>query len=261
MLKKRIVQYWTTIKDTCKKHKKTALAILLIIAVAAGGSVGYKLMTATDSGVASNEKKLEQAKEAEEEAISEEKKAEEELEKAKKSGDKEAIEEAEKKVEQAKKKVTSAKKEVTSSSSGSSGSNSSGSKPSKPSNSSGSSSSSGGSSASKPSKPSGGNSGSSGSSGSSSSGSSTSKPSKPAHQHKWEPVYSERQVPYEVDEGYWAMICGNCGAVNPSEEHMENHWLNGEMYGKREEWVSNIVTKYKTEKYIDYYKCSCGAKK
>lgn len=255
MLKKRIVQYWTTIKDTCKKHRKTAIAILLIIAVAAGGSVGYKLMTATNSGVASSEKKLEQAKEAEEEAISEEKKAEAELEKAKKSGDKEAIEAAEKKVAEAKEKVDSAKKKVSSSS----GSNSSASKPSssKPSNSSGSSSSSGGSSTSKPSKPSGG----SGSSGSSSSGSSTSKPSKPAHQHKWEPVYGERQVPYEVDESYWATICTDCGLENPSITHIKEHIKNGGNGGTKDTFIEKYVTKYKTEKYIDHYECSCGARK
>lgn len=263
MLKKRIVQYWTTIKDTCKKHKKTALAILLIIAVAASGSVGYKLMTATDSGVASNEKKLEQAKEAEEEAVSEEKKAEEELEKAKKSGDKEAIEKAEKKVEQAKKKVTSAKKEVASSSKGSSGSNSSASKPSssKPSNSSGSSSSSGGSSASKPSKPSGGSSGSSGSSGSNSSGSSTSKPSKPAHQHKWEPVYDTKietktkEVPYSVE------ICDTCGVENPTDAHLKDHLFNDGGYNTHREVRYKTETYEEKVKFIAYYICSCGKTK
>ena len=289
MLKKRIVQYWTTIKDTCKKHRKTAIAILLIIAVAAGGSVGYKLMTGTDSGVASDEQKLEQAKEAEEEAISEEKKAEDELkdaekelEKAKKSGDKDAIAKAEKKVEAAKEKVNSTKKKVEKakeevaestdkkpSSSNSSASSSNSNK--KPSNSgSNSSSSSGSSSASKPSKPSGGSSsGSSGSSGSGSGGgSSTSKPSKPAHSHRWTPVYGTRQVPYEVEEQVEVMVCGNCGAINPSNEHMEAHILQWQKdgcsypcYGTHSDVRLETVTKYRTEKYVKYYKCSCGARK
>ncbi|MBE5035737.1 DUF1090 domain-containing protein [Gallibacter intestinalis] len=282
MLKKRIVQYWTTIKDTCKKHKKTALAILLIIAVAAGGSVGYKLMTATDSGVASNEKKLEQAKEAEEEAVKEEKSAEDELkdaekelEKAKKSGDKDAIAKAEKKVETAKEKVNSTKKKVEKakeevaestdkkpSSSNSSASSSNSNK--KPSNSgSNSSSSSGSSSASKPSKPSGG---SSGSSGSSSGGSSTSKPSKPAHTHSYTiPVYGERTttVTKYREEAYDVKVCGICGMDNPSIEHAKAHVKNDGNYN------DYIETRYKkvpyketvTEKYIKYYKCSCGAKK
>lgn len=287
MLKKRIVQYWTTIKDTCKKHKKTALAILLIIAVAAGGSVGYKLMSATDSGVASNEKKLEQAKEAEEEAVKEEKSAEDELkdaekelEKAKKSGDKDAIAKAEKKVEAAKekvnltkKKVEKAKEEVAESTdkkesassnkkpSSSNSSVSSNNSNKKPSNS--GSSSSGGSSASKPSKPSGG---SSGSSGSSSSGSSTSKPSKPAHTHSYNiPVYGERTttVTKYRTESYDVLICGICGQEEPSYEHKTNHVMNGEGYN------SYVETRYKTvpyeetvtEKYLKYYKCSCGAKK
>lgn len=283
MLKKRIVQYWTTIKDTCKKHKKTALAILLIIAVAAGGSVGYKLMTATDSGVASNEKKLEQAKEAEEEAVKEEKAAEDELkdaekelEKAKKSGDKDAIAKAEKKVEVAKEKVNSTKKKVEKAkeevaestdkkpSSSNSSVNSSNSNK-KPSNSgSNSSSSSGSSSASKPSKPSGGNSGSSGSSGSSSSGSSTSKPSKPAHTHNYTiPVYGERTttVTKYRTESYDVLICGICGQEEPSYEHKTNHVMNGEGYN------SYVETRYKqipyeetiVEQYIKGYRCSCGS--
>lgn len=225
--------------EKIKRNKKKAIiAILVALCLVGGAAGGYSYMTNTDLGKADV---ASQSDDKELTAEEKEKAAEEELEKAKKSGDKEAIEKAEKEVEKAKEKVNAS----NSNSSSNKGSYS------KPSN-------SGSSSNTKPSKPSSGN---SGSSGSSSSGSSTSKPSKPAHQHKWEPVYDERQVPYEVDEGYWAMICGNCGAVNPSEEHMENHWLKGEMYGKREEWVSNIVTKYKTEKHIDYYKCSCGAKK
>ena len=285
MLKKRIVQYWTTIKDTCKKHKKTALAILLIIAVAAGGSVGYKLMTATDSGVASNEKKLEQAKEAEEEAVKEEKAAEDELkdaekelEQAKKSGDKDAIAKAEKKVEAAKEKVNSTKKKVEKAkeevaestdkkesassnkkpSSSNSSVNSSNSNK-KPSN---SSSSSGGSSASKPSKPSGG---SSSSSGSSSSGSSTSKPSKPAHQHKWEPVYGEKT--YTVTDYKYieesVLICDMCGAENPSNAHKEEHMIKDGDYKSHREIRTKKVPYQKevTDKYVKYYHCSCGKTK
>lgn len=280
MLKKRIVQYWTTIKDTCKKHRKTAIAILLIIAVAAGGSVGYKLMTATDSGVASDEQKLEQAKEAEEEAIKEEKSAEDELkdaekelEKAKKSGDKDAIAKAEKKVEAAKEKVNSTKKKVEKakeevaestdkkpSSSNSSASSSNSNK--KPSNSgSNSSSSSGSSSASKPSKPSGGSSGSSGSSG----GSSTSKPDKPAHSHSWTPVYGERTttVTKYKDEAYSVLICNVCGAENPTNEHKKEHVRAGEGYSSHTEVRYKKVPYEETvvEKYIKYYKCSCGARK
>ncbi|MBE5036179.1 DUF1090 domain-containing protein [Gallibacter intestinalis] len=286
MLKKRIVQYWTTIKDTCKKHKKTALAILLIIAVAAGGSVGYKLMTSTDSGVASNEKKLEQAKEAEEEAVKEEqsaedelKDAEKELEKAKKSGDKDAIAKAEKKVEAAKEKVNSTKKKVEKakeevaestdkkpSSSNSSASSSNSNK--KPSNSgSNSSSSSGGSSASKPSKPSGG---SSGSSGSSSSDSSTSKPSKPAHQHKWEPVYGEKTVTKYKKVPYGVVVCDadGCNAefLSPEEDdlgynHFKSHALNGESYSSHNEIRYKKEAYQDTETYIKYYRCTCGATK
>lgn len=230
-------------------HKKKAIiAILVALCLVGGAAGGYSYMTHTDFGKAEvSETELKDAEKAEDKAVSEEKKAEEELEKAKKSGDKEAIEKAEKKVEQAKKKVTSAKKEVASSSKGSSGSNSSASKPSKP-------------SSSKPSNSSG--------SSSSSGGSSASKPSKPTHQHSWQPVYGEKQVPYEVEEQVEVMVCGNCGAINPSNEHMEAHILQWQKdgcsypcYGTHSDVRTETVTKYKTEKYIKYYKCSCGATK
>ena len=219
--------------------KKVAIALVLILCLAGGGAaVGYKAMTSTDFGKAEvSSTELNDAEKAEDKAVSEEKKAEEELEKAKKSGDKEAIEKAEKKVEAANKNNSSTKKPSSSTNK-------------KPSN-------SGSSSANKPSKPSSGNSGSSGSG-----SGSTSKPNKPAHQHNWKPEYGTREVPYQVDEGgYYVTVCATCGVENPSYEHMRDHALKGENDAEKEVYKPNYVTKYRTEKYIKYYKCSCGATK
>lgn len=237
-------------------HKKKAIiAILVALCLVGGAAGGYSYMTHTDFGKAEvSETELKDAEKAEDKAVSEEKKAEEELEKAKKSGDKEAIEKAEKKVEAAKEKVSSAKKEVASANKGSShktnaSSNKNNSSTKKPSN-------SGNSSTNKPS------SGNGGSSGSSSGGSSTSKPSKPSHQHSWKPEYGTREVPYQVDEGgYYVTVCVTCGVENPSYEHMRDHALKGENDAEKEVYKPNYVTKYRTEKYIKYYKCSCGATK
>ena len=245
-------------------HKKKAIiAILVALCLVAGAAGGYSYMTHTDFDKAEVSKtELKDAEKAEDKAISEEKKAEEELEKAKKSGDKEAIEKAEKKVEAAKEKVLSAKKEVASANKGSShktnaSSNKNNSSTKKPSN-------SGNSSTNKPS------SGNSGSSGSSSGGSSSSKPSKPTHQHSWQPVYGEKQVAYETIEYYYPPVCNDCereiSEIQKTEdlrEHLYNHVINGGTGGTSEGIIrkEKKVTKYKTEKYIKYYKCSCGATK
>lgn len=241
-------------------HKKKAIiAILIALFLVGGAAGGYSYMTHTDFDKAEVSKtELKDAEKAEDKAVLEEKKAEEELEKAKKSGDKEAIEEAEKKVEAAKEKVSSAKKEVASANKGTShktnaSSNNNNSSTKKPSN-------SGSSSANKPSKPSSGNSG----------GSSTSKPSKPTHQHSWQPVYGEKQVAYETIEYYCPPVCNDCereiSEIQKTEdlrEHLYNHVINGGTGGTSEGIIrkEKKVTKYKTEKYIKYYKCSCGATK
>lgn len=248
--------------EKIKRNKKKAIiAILVALCLVGGAAGGYSYMTHIDFGEAEvSSTELKDAEKAEDKAVLEEKKAEEELEKAKKSGDKEAIEKAEKKVEAAKEKVSSAKKEVASANKGNShktnaSSNKNNSSTKKPSN-------SGSSSTNKPS------SGNSGSSGSSSGGSSTSKPSKPTHQHSWQPVYGTKQVPYQVEEQVEVMVCGNCGAINPSNEHMEAHILQWQKdgcsypcYGTHSDVRTETVTKYRTEKYIKYYKCSCGATK
>ena len=228
--------------------KKVAIALVLVLCLVGGSVTGYKVMTSSDFGKAEvSSTELKDAEKAEDKAVSEEKKAEEELEKAKKSGDKEAIEKAEKKVEAAKEKVSSAKKEVASANKGSSHK--------------------GNSSTNKPSKPSSGN---SGSSGSSSGGSSSSKPSKPTHQHSWQPVYGEKQVAYETIEYYYPPVCNDCereiSEIRKTEdlrEHLYNHVINGGTGGTSEGIIrkEKKVTKYKTEKYIKYYKCSCGATK
>lgn len=238
--------------------KKVAIALVLVLCLAGGSAaVGYKAMTSTDFGKAEvSSTELKDAEKAEDKAVLEEKKAEEELEKAKKSGDKEAIEKAEKKVKAAKEKVSSAKKEVASANKGSShktnaSSNKNNSSTKKPSN-------SGNSSTNKPSKPSSGN---SGSSGSSSGGSSTSKPSKPAHQHNWKPEYGTREVPYKDIEYYQVTICTDCGMERPSLEHSYAEMDKGGNGGTKEVTKSKEVTKYRTEQYVKYYKCSCGATK
>lgn len=122
--------------------------------------------------------------------------------------------------------------------------------------SSGSSSSSSNSSSS--SKPSSG--GSSGGSSSSSGGSSSSadKPSKPAHTHSWQPVYGEKQVPVYSTQS--VVVCDVCGASGVSREHMVNHAKAGEGSASHTEQIK-VQTGTKTETYVKYYKCSCGATK
>lgn len=218
-------------------HKKKAIiAILIAICMVGGAAGGYVYMTNTDFGKADV---TSQSDDKELTAEEKEKKAEEELEKAKKSGDKEAIEKAEKKVAEVKEKVNSDKKKVSSSSEGSSSS----------------------SSVSKPSSGSSGSSSSGSSSSSSGGSSSTSKPSKPAHSHSWTPVYGERQVPYEEIVEIPITICNDCGMENPSLEHSYAEMDKGNSGGTTGTWKTEKVTKYKAEKYIKYYKCSCGATK
>ena len=235
------------IKESISKaphKKKTIIAILIALCMVGGAAGGYVYMTHTDFGKADV---ASQSDDKELTAEEKEKAAEEELEKAKESGDKEAIEAAEKKVAEAKEKVNSDKKKVSSSSKGSSSS----------------------SSVSKPSSGSSGSS-SSGSSSSSSGGSSTSKPSKPTHHHSWQPVYGEKQVAYETIEYYYPPVCNDCereiSDIQKTEdlrEHLYNHVINGGTGGTSEGIIGKEkkVTKYKTEKYIKYYKCSCGATK
>lgn len=109
-------------------------------------------------------------------------------------------------------------------------------------------------------KPTSGSSNKGSSSGGSSSGGNSSS-TKPAHQHSWQPVYGTRSVPYTATEYYQVMICTNCGAENPSSEHLEQHTLNYESAGRKEVTKSRQVTKYKTESYVSGYRCSCGATK
>lgn len=216
-------------------HKKKAIiAILIAICMVGGAAGGYVYMTHTDFGKADV---ASQSDDKELTAEEKEKAAEEELKKAKESGDKEAVKEAEKEVEKAKEKVNASNSNSSSSNSSSHKSNS------------------GTSNKGSYSKPS--NSGSSGSS-----SSSASKPSKPAHSHSWTPVYGERQVAYQEDiGGYFVDVCTNCGAENPSTQHLKNHVMNGESAGAKEEYKPHYVTKYKTEKVFSHYKCSCGATK
>lgn len=235
------------IKESISKapHKKKVISVIVIALLMVGGAAGgYVYMTNTDFGKADV---ASQSDDKELTAEEKEKAAEEELEKAKESGDKEAIEKAEKKVAEVKEKVNSDKKKVSSSSEGSSSS----------------------SSVSKPSSGSSGSS-SSGSSSSSSGGSSTSKPSKPTHHHSWQPVYGEKQVAYETIEYYYPPVCNDCereiSEIQKTEdlrEHLYNHVINGGTGGTSEGIIrkEKKVTKYKTEKYIKYYKCSCGATK
>ena len=214
-------------------HKKKVISVIVIALLMVGGfAAGYTMMTNTDFGKADV---ASQSDDKELTAEEKEKAAEKDLEKAKESGDKEAVKEAEKEVEKAKEKVKA------------SNSNSS-------SNSSSHKSNSGSSNKGSYSKPSNG-----GSSGSSSN--SASKPSKPAHSHSWTPVYGERQVPYEEIVEIPITICNDCGMENPSLEHSYAEMDKGNSGGTTGTWKTEKVTKYKTEKYIKYYKCSCGATK
>ncbi len=117
------------------------------------------------------------------------------------------------------------------------------------------SSNSGSSSSSKPS--SGGNSGGSSSS-SGGSSSSADKPSKPAHTHSWQPVYGEKQVPIYSTQS--VVVCDVCGASGVSREHMVNHAKAGEGSASHTEQIK-VQTGTKTETFVKYYKCSCGATK
>lgn len=101
------------------------------------------------------------------------------------------------------------------------------------------------------------NSGSGGSSGSG--GGSSSSGTKPSHHHNWQPEYGTRSVPYTATGYYQVMVCTNCGAENPSSEHLEQHALNYESAGRKEVTKSRQVTKYKMEQYVKGYRCSCGA--
>lgn len=100
------------------------------------------------------------------------------------------------------------------------------------------------------------NSGSSSSSGGSSS--SADKPSKPAHTHSWQPVYGEKQVPVYSTQS--VVVCDVCGASGVSREHMVNHAKAGEGSASHTEQIK-VQTGTKTETYVKYYKCSCGATK
>lgn len=106
--------------------------------------------------------------------------------------------------------------------------------------------------------------------------------SKPAHQHSWVAHTATRQVwvpnivtvddyqKQQVQVG-GHRVC-NCGAINPSDEHIMNHLRNGEPDNTWTEpdyeWQNVKVGShtedhgsYTTETYTDYYYCSCGATK
>ena len=208
--------------------KKTIIAVIVALCMVGGATAGYQIITHTDNSKASI--------------------AQQELEKAKESGDKDAIAKAEKKLAEAKKEKAEADKKEAAKDKQVASSNTS----SKSSSQSSSSNSSGnGGSYHKPSRP--------------SSGSSASKPSKPTHHHSWSPVYGTRQVAYQEDiGGTYVTVCTNCGeelTLESYREHQENHLLNGESTGRKEIYKPHYVTKYRTEKCIKYYKCSCGATK
>lgn len=100
--------------------------------------------------------------------------------------------------------------------------------------------------------------GTSSSSGSSSSGSgssaSDSKPSKPAHTHNWQPVYGEKQVPVYTTKT--VIVCNGCGMENPGRDHLFECG-NGSTHNEQRK----VQTGTKTETYVKYYSCSCGATK
>lgn len=223
------------IKESISKapHKKKVISVIVIALLMVGGAAGgYVYMTNTDFGKADV---ASQSDDKELTAEEKEKAAEEELEKAKESGDKEAVKEAEKEVEKAKEKVNA--------SNSTSSSNSSSHK-----------SNSGTSNKGSYSKPS--NSGSSGSS-----SSSTSKPSKPAHQHNWQPVYGTKTITKYKTEEYGVTICDICGGENPDLSHEKSHIFAGEGFNYHVETRYKEVPYQAIEKYVKYYKCSCGATK
>lgn len=109
------------------------------------------------------------------------------------------------------------------------------------------------------------------------------QPSQPAHQHSWVAHTATRQVwvPNIVTVDDYAqqqvqvgahVVCGDCGAWNPSDAHIVEHIKNG---GVGNEWTEaeyewqNVKVgshtedhgSYTTETYTDYYYCSCGATK
>ena len=110
-----------------------------------------------------------------------------------------------------------------------------------------------------------GNSGNSGSASSGNSGSST-----PAHEHSWTPVYKTvhhdavtKQEPVYEEVSF----CTDCGAMNPSREHLKNHVIKDDLSGGTYEKYVQTGTKTVTvtaaydEQVLDHYACSCGATK
>lgn len=109
------------------------------------------------------------------------------------------------------------------------------------------------------------------------------QPSQPAHQHSWVAHTATRQVwvpnivtvddyaQQQVEVGYYH-VCGDCGAIDPSDAHIADHLRNGgtgnEWCETKYEWQNVKVGShtedhgsYTTETYTDYYYCSCGATK
>lgn len=104
----------------------------------------------------------------------------------------------------------------------------------------------------------------------------------PAHEHQWKEHKATRQewvsnivsIPdYEVQkvETGRQVVCA-CGEINPSQDHTDNHILNGEDSGY--EYVYTYEDQkvqvgshdedqgyYKDVEYVDYQYCDCGATK
>lgn len=85
------------------------------------------------------------------------------------------------------------------------------------------------------------------------------KPKTAVHTHKWEPVYSTRDVEKTRQVAWTKCYC--CGAdMTGHPEHIDQHLLNHESnvhYGTE----YRTETYYVPEKYISGYRCSCGATK
>ena len=96
---------------------------------------------------------------------------------------------------------------------------------------------------------------------SSSKGSSSSGTKKPAHTHSWVAQYGTKSVPYTATEYYQVTVCSDCGIERPSGSHCLEHAENGGIGGRKEVTKTRTVTKYKTERYVTGYRCSCGATK
>jgi len=88
----------------------------------------------------------------------------------------------------------------------------------------------------------------------------TSKPT--THTHTWTAVYATKQV--QVGTEYKCVgsveVC-NCGARNIDYAHTKAHALAGEPSNSSVEEIWEDVPIYETKKYVNYYKCSCGATK